>query len=400
MGFFRKKEEPKLDFLETLEHFIPIRYELILEAIQNDPNLDDAEKSRLLRMGVLFQNIFHQEYYQDLQRLKTAFVPFNPDVESVFEKEFTEEEKEESRNILMEGIEHLLAIGNYNSLTTAQLNECLALQSMGGLSVQVNLKKFEQFTVFYRGVRQVERPYRLFYLLKRSRSIKELKRVCVVARYKPEYGGKILVKLFKEVAVEDLKIVTPEVKLRMPAFDRVKLGGTFLTSLGLAGWKLITLVMGLASITLTNFLIVVGAIIGYFVKVVFGFLNSRTKCMQQFSQSLYMQSLSNNVGALAMLIDQAEVQEVKEALLAYMFLYLHREDNYTMDQIDKSVEKWLLDNFGYPIDFEVDDAIRKLMEKGIGSKSIENEDELLEQYHVIPIDAALAKLKEYWFAIG
>ena len=392
MGFFGKKIEPKLDFLETLEHFIPIRYELILEAIQNDSNLDASEKERLLNMGVLFQSIFHQEYFQDLQHLKTAFVPFNPDVESVFEKDFSEEEKEKNRQVLMTGIEHLLTIGNYNSLTTDQLNECLALQPMGGLSVLVNLEKFSQFTVFYRGVRQVERPYRLFYLLKRTRSIKELKRVCVVARYKSEFGGNILVKLFKEVAVEDLKVVTPEVKLRLPIFDKVKLGGTFLASVGAAVWKILLGTLGLP--------LLLAGLIGYLVKIILGFLNSRTKCMQKFSQSLYSQSLSNNVGALAMLIDQAEVQEVKEALLAYMFLYLHRNDHYTMDQIDKSVEKWLLDNFKFPIDFEVDDAIRKLLEKNIGTKTLADDDELLEKYEVLPLDDALQTLHEYWNQLG
>ena len=144
------------------------------------------------------------------------------------------------------------------------------------------------------------------------------------------------------------------------------------------------------------FVVLLVGIILAFLKGIFGFLNSRTKCMKQFSESLYHKSLSNNVAAVSMLLDQAETQEVKEALLAYYMLYVHRDRPLTIKEMDDYVEAELLDAFGFDIDFEEKDAIRKLIEKQLVTV-IPGDSEETNRYEVLsPIKAALQKLDEIW----
>ncbi|MDO4570164.1 MAG: DUF3754 domain-containing protein [Planctomycetia bacterium] len=353
--------EPELSFLDQTEHFIPVRYEYILEKIHEDPSLSLDEKQKIKQMGDLFENIFHHECFALHKEARNNFVPFNPDKETVCEREFSPEEQGKCRDELMKVVKELLTVGNYSLLKTDELNQCLKMQPLGSLSVSIDTRKFERFDVYYRGVQQKTLEQKILVFFKRERSVREFKRVCVLAQYKKEFGEVVLIKLFRNVLVENLKIVAPSVKLSLSPFSLVKISATGLS--GLSGIVL-AIIKGVALFSFT-LAALAGAIVTALMKAVFSFLNTRTKCLQIYTASLYNQSLANNLGAIDMLIEQGEIQEIKEALLAYMFLYIHRGKHLTMDEIDKAAEKWLRDNFDYEIDFEVDDAIRKLVEKSI-----------------------------------
>jgi hypothetical protein len=100
-------------------------------------------------------------------------------------------------------------------------------------------------------------------------------------------------------------------------------------------------------------------------KGVFSFLSSKTKYMQTLSSSLYFQNQANNVSVLTRLVDAAEAEEAKELLLAYYVLYIERNRDYTVEELDQRVEQWLEGQFELNVDFEVDDAVRKLIAKDL-----------------------------------
>jgi len=68
---------------------------------------------------------------------------------------------------------------------------------------------------------------------------------------------------------------------------------------------------------------------------------------------------------LTRLVDAAEAEESKELLLAYFILYVERDRDYTVEELDRRVEAWLRARFDVDVDFEVDDAVRKLIEKDL-----------------------------------
>lgn len=385
----------ELDFLrQEEEHFIPIRLELILERILDDPTLESNEKNDFRMLTQMFLEHYHYDYHQEYLRLKECFTPFNPDPESVYEVTFSEEEKRDFRVQLVEGIGHFLEVSNYRQLSEDEFNECLKLQPFGGLAIEVNTEMFESFQVYYRGIRDVPRTEKWGYFFEKYREIRELKRVFVLARYREEiHDGKIIAKLFRDVAVENLKIVAPEVRLLMPLFDKMKIGGTTLAGIATAGFKFLTSLVVNPWVAMVIF----GTFVMALMKGVLGFFNIRTRYLQLFSSSLYHNTLANNLGAVHMLVDQAETQEVKEALLAYYLLYRGQKEGIhrTMEELDGAVEAWLLKHFGYPIDFEVDDALRKLREKKLVTVlPSENSQEVLYQVYSLP--ATLRRLDEIW----
>ena len=406
-----------LDFARERENFIPIRYEVMLDEILKRSSLSQQEQTDIRYLGRMFEEHYHLDYHQDFLTLKDAFAPFNPDKETVYELTFTEEEKARKRQTLIDGIRKFLEVSNYRLMSQEDFNKCLTLQPFGGLSVQVDTKHFKEFYVFYRGVREVEITDSFLRLFKRNRKTLQFCRIFVLAEYKnnptdeeveemkargekpvfvpEEQAGTIIAKQFRDVPIEHLKIVAPEVKLLLPLFDKFKVGGTIFAGFATTVWKIITFILKMAFNTFM-FLFFLFLIFLAFLKGIFGFFNSRNKCMKKFSESLYHKSLSNNVAAVNMLLDQAETQEVKEALLAYYILYVHRDRLLTMKEMDEYAEAELKNAFNFDIDFEEDDALNKLIQKQLVTV-IPGDSEETTRYQVLqPIKAALQRLDSIW----
>ncbi|MDR1494197.1 MAG: DUF3754 domain-containing protein [Planctomycetaceae bacterium] len=347
------------EFLESREQFLPFRAEILLERMLRDSRLNDEERQLLSRLRQTLSEKFHAEYHTLLESLKQDFVPFDPDCETLAEPEYSAEELQTIQLRLYANIRRVLQIGNYRELTREQLEECLELQPIGGLSVSVDVDDFDEFHVYYRGIRKQEEVEKVLFFLKRTRWITLLKRVFVIARFKQKYGGRLLMKMFKDVPVENIKIIAPKVKLKMPVFDRVKIGGSVLGSLITPLSKLI---FAFTFSWIYFFVILIGLTIAA-VKGILSFLNSKTKYMHRFSSNLYFSNLSNNGAALTTLLDAAEEQEVKETLLSYYILLVSPNCELTLQELDANTENWLEEQFHHCLDFEVNDAVRKLSEK-------------------------------------
>ncbi|MDO4551481.1 MAG: DUF3754 domain-containing protein [Planctomycetia bacterium] len=359
--FWSKKHPISLNFLHDGEFFIPVPYHEICAEILKDPRLSTQEQADLKKFSHFLQEHYHYDYHAELKTLKQAFTPFDPDSESVWKKDYTEEEKQKFRQEFLQSTTRLLKASNYRLLSEEELNECLRLQPYGGLSITVNTDAFDVFHVYYRGVRKTQKIHKKLYFLKNTQETLELKRIFVLAQYKKEYHHKILVKLFRDVPVENMKILAPEVRMGLPIFDRFKIGGTILGSIFTPFYK----ILYAATLSWWVFLTFLCFFIFALIKGILGFFNSRTRCLQVYSSSLYHQNLSNNFGAITTLIDQAEEQEAKEAFLAYSFLYLHREKAWNDVQLKHLIENWFSENFDFPIYFEVDDALQKLHKKNL-----------------------------------
>jgi len=355
-------DEP-LAFLEARERFLPIPTPLIFERVLRDPRFSDGERRQLDTLFEMTQARFHFEFLEQIERMKILYDPFDPDRDTLPLRELSGEERESQFAELERGFRKLLIDGNYVELSRDQLLACLELQPFGGLAIQVDLDEYADLHVFYRGLRWEERPcpFRIFPWRPKHRKVRVFKRVALLVRTIEKGEDVVLLKLFKDVVLEDLKMTTPRVRIQMPVFAKLKIGCTVGGSLFA---PLLKLAMAAAFNTLL-FVVVLGGCVVAFVKGVFSFLSSKTKYMQTLSSSLYFQNMANNVTALTRLVDAAEAEEAKELLLAYFTLYIERDRDYTMEELDQRVEQWLSEQFKLDIDFEVGDAVRKLVEKGL-----------------------------------
>ena len=367
-----------LDFLDAREQFIPFTTSTILDRVLGDPRFSKEESEQFDLLFQMVSSRFHFEFLHEIEELKKCYEPFDPDPDTWFRAELTAEEVEEYRQTLCAGIRKLLKDGNYVALTKEQLEQCLQLQTHGGLAIKVKLDDYPELEVYNRGVRDETRHRRTWWTLfkKVPYQVRVLKRAAVlvtsVEKSDEQVNGRHLVsgepihervvlKLFKDVVIDDLKMMLPSPRPVMRLFDKIKVAFTVAGGL----FPPVLKVLFMAALSPMLLLVVMGGCVGALVKGVISFLARKTKYMQTLSSCLYFQNLANNTSALTRLVDAAEAQESKELLLAYFLLYVERKHDYTMDELDERVEQWLLDQFGQDIDFEVDDAFRKLVEKDL-----------------------------------
>lgn len=391
-GFSLVRPSAELGFIGKREHFIPFRIDILMERMLDDERLPNREHENFKTFRAMLSERFHYEHHALLESLKRDFVPFDPDRDTIAEPELSEDELDEKRLRLYRTIRSLLDICNYRELSPEQLEECLKLQPVGGLSVHVDTADFEEFHVYYRGVGSKEKFSRDFLFRKRTRTVPVLNRVFVMARFKKEREGNLVLKLFKDVSLENIKIIAPKVKLGIPILDRLKIGGTVFGSVATTLYKLLVAV----ALSWVLFGIVLAGLLLAMFKGVTGFLNSRTKYLHRYSSNLYYRNLSNNKAAITSLVDAAEEQDVKETLLGYFMLLGTPGGESGAAELESAVEKWIEERFGHRLDFEINDAVRKLRDKNL--VKIENRGKNAEdaRMKVYDLATALRNLDEAW----
>jgi hypothetical protein len=132
------------------------------------------------------------------------------------------------------------------------------------------------------------------------------------------------------------------------------------------------------------------ALSGFLFKQVNIFKNRKRRFMKALAENLSFKNLDNNGGVFHHLIDAAEEEEFKEALLAYLFL-LQKDAGLTRRQLDAAVESWLAGDWDCSIDFEVDDALAKLERWGIVRRE-------KDRLRVLALPEANARLDSLWDA--
>jgi hypothetical protein len=107
------------------------------------------------------------------------------------------------------------------------------------------------------------------------------------------------------------------------------------------------------------------------------------------TNSLYHKNLDNDFGVVHYLMDALEEQEFKEAVLGYCFLSQAETSGMSENDLDECCEKFLKDEFGAEVNFEVKDALDKLLRDQLVTQSA-------DQYSAVPLSEALRRLDHKW----
>ena len=167
-------------------------------------------------------------------------------------------------------------------------------------------------------------------------------------------------------------MLLPETRFRMTLLDRGKVVLPTISGLALAVFKIMKGVAVLAFTGLYGTLAVLGLVggtVGYGVKSFFEYLRTKDKYQLNLTRSLYYQNLDNNAGVLHRLLDEAEEQEFREAILAYALLRRGTGVAGRSEQrLDQEAESYLSRILGVSVDFEVRDALGKLERWGCAAR--------------------------------
>ena len=415
------------------EHFLPISKQEIVTDLLAAPHWNAEEQQQFFEFCQIFSALYHYKFHSHLEEMKRCYSPFDPDTDIVTQSEFSDEEEQERHNILIDEMRQLLKNANYKELTVDDLNEAMNADSYYGVSVSVDFRDFVEMITYYRGAStkaEYKRTWRSLFFSKERFEIPIYKRLFLLIKFKAEdkrfqefldekeldkdemgdfqmkirkilWKSKqnmpqdttdehVFIKLFKNMPRSDLAMLFPNQQVRFRLFDKIKLaitgGGGTLFGLFTAITKLTTAVV----VSPFTLLLAFGGLIGIIIRQIMGIFTERNKYMVVLSRNLYFHNMNNNVGAITYLIDMAEEEEGKEAILAYYFLHTRRDKNYTLEELDRDIENYIQERYGIVFDFEVDDGVRKLRDEGI---LIEQEGGILK---VLDLHETCVRLDKKW----
>jgi hypothetical protein len=155
----------------------------------------------------------------------------------------------------------------------------------------------------------------------------------------------------------------PNTKISFRPFDKLRLtvtagGGTVAGVTGtatklLAATNPFALAAGIAGLS------------GVIFRQVMKFFNTRNRYMMELARNLYFRTLANNRAALTLLADSAEEEDVKEDMLLYVFLAKDPQRYDTLDEIKEAVGGFLRGRCGVGVNFDIEDALRRLAADGL-----------------------------------
>src|SRR5262249_37008603 len=138
----------------------------------------------------------------------------------------------------------------------------------------------------------------------------------------------VFFKLFKDIPPLDIEMVLPGTTIMMPRMVKWKMSGSFLGTVGYGVWKLwativgaVGTVVGVGVAGMAALLGPLGVLGGYGYKQWYSYQITKQTYSKLLTESLYYQTLDNNGGVLTRILDEAEEQECREAILAYYCLW-------------------------------------------------------------------------------
>ena len=382
------------------EHFLPVtRYALVdrLTRPQTWQPGVAAEARRFFRYLDFWRQ---QRHATQLLRLVDAYEPFSPDSDLFVTRQYTEAERGEMQVRVIAGVERLVRQANYTVVARDEVSESiLSKESHYGLDLKVDFDTFEELIVCYRGesVTKAQRRtlakffrkqefdvpiYRrmlvLFKLKSMEQHISDVRSASRVSREEAEKlvrkaraqispqikTENIYIKIFKNIPKSDVEMVFPNTQVKFRMQDKVWLCVTGGGALGAGVFG----AAGKLALAFSNPITAAGAIGGIgmvLFRQIMNVMNQKQRYMQVLAQNLYFHAMADNRGAMTKLADRAAEEDFKEEILLYSVLVKERVHRSELHEVDDAIQAYIERTFGLHVDFELNDALGRLMQDGL-----------------------------------
>ncbi|HEY2881156.1 MAG TPA: TMEM143 family protein, partial [Pirellulales bacterium] len=372
----------------------------LIDRLCQEPRLSPADQEGFRRLCQLLDATLHFEYHAHFEDLKNAYAPFDSDSDTQSLTTLNEHDRRARLDLLFERFDWLLERANFQRLSRADLESALQAVSHHGLRLEVDLDYFDRLEMYCRGEMVRVEEHRRWTNLFRTRrcEISIYQRLVIIFRLRPGSRATrhldtkdVFIKLFKDVPKADLEMLLPGTRVKMSLRDRIKIVMPTVSGLAVSVYKAFKGALLAAAAGIYGILAVLGVTCGYGIRSFYGYLQTKQKYQLNLTESLYYQNLDNNAGVLSRLLNEAEEQENREALLAYFFLWRDAAGRgLAAAELDAQIERFLGQCLGRPVDFEVDDALAKLLRLGLARQ---NDD---KRYFAISVTEALETLDRAW----
>ena len=402
----------------TQEHYIPFDKEFLLEQLIAESTVEVNEAENFKRLFEISEHYFHYEAFNLNCKLKQNYSAFDPDLNP---KERAGYVGKSELSVFKESLIQVLERGNYIRVNQDTLSEAFKDSDLIGLKLAIDFNDFKDYELYVRGHNTSREKMKKFIFWKKEIEFEYYDRVMIYLKYNDASyfdakkvplsslqfdPGCIVLKIFKRVPKNDLETIFPNAVPKMSVTDKLLfwvpgIGG----DISLLSTKVIPALIAMyaaykagESINLGNSktgfyqgLVALGVLGAYLFRQYSNFVNKKIKFSKMLSDSLYFRNLGNNSGAFYSLLNSSEEEELKETILAYAFLNKSKKP-LSADELDNQIESWFKTQLHTVLDFDVEDALFKLKNIGLGV-------ETNGKWNVIPISEALIRIDEIWDGI-
>jgi hypothetical protein len=387
--------------------------------------LDETGQAEFRQLARMLGAIFHYQYFEELDRLRDSYFPFDPEIDPQAcgpARDF-----EAAYRSLSEEFVRILTEANFVEIAHDEITRVFAERARVRVKIKAPIEDYRDVRMFRRGhhTETIEIPV-WFGLRRRQLQVVVYDDVVMMVATKPDgltpadarkalasarrgsqkiRSGAVLFKYFRHIARADLEALFPNVRVVMSLSDQLTLGVPAL-------FGGVPILVKLAS-TMTVLFVVAGfylgvtgtirdndieqalaALSGLFALGAFllrqwgNFHRQSLIHQKQLTDNIYYRNVNNNSGIFTYIIGEAEDQDWKTALLAYYCL-LTAQAPPAREALDARVKALLAHAFGILADFEIDEALARL-------KRLDLLTETDGRFSVLPLPDALARLEKEW----
>jgi len=382
--------------------YIPVAKSKIKDRLLSTWQMEESKKESLSNVFHMFEAIWHHDFHSEMEEMKEQYAPMDPDS--------NEEINYSNENAIkfIQTFEETMVNGNWEPITDEEIEQALEAEDVLPISLDVRFDEYKNQRYYKLGQHTEQREIQTFYGLKKEiKNVRIFEKVITVLefhdedwflsnnkkRYYPGQEGRGMhLRLFKDVPHLDMEIIFSNTSPSMRTLEKIKIFAPLVAGLVSLAMKYGPLLFG-GETGSTSLSLVGGLLSGlgaYVLKTYTSYQKTREKFRNIVAKDMYFKGLANNSSVLSVVVDMAEEQEVKEAIIAYTVLVMNQSNTFTEDSLDQYIESWLMNSFGVDIDFEVDDALAKLDRMRLLST---DESGLLS---VKNIQDTLLLLDDYW----
>ena len=383
----------------------------------------DEERESFRAFADLLASLLHHEFRARLEAIKDAYYPFNPDSDTRSVVEPGPAERQAAQQRLVDELSALAEDANFERISVDDLDRAFVEESLLKVRLEADFDDFEQIVFYRRGEHTRHEEVKQFLgLRRRTLEFTTYAKVLVYVKFQdaahfeakgkkvddlPFTPGSTIIKLFQNVPRADLEMLFPNAQVRMRPIDKLLIGvPAAVSGVIVVATKLIAALIPV--LLLLGFwvglrrepvqlnqgqLVALGvglmAFGGYVVRQFTKFKTRKIQFMKALSENLYFRNLDNDAGVFHHLLDAAEEEEVKEAVLAYHFLRT-AGGPLTASELDSRIEEWFTRRWDAPFDFEVDDGVAKLRRLRLV------DDDGQGRLAAVRLDEAKRRLDEIW----
>ena len=369
---------------------------------------DQPSKARFEQVAHIVAALFHYQFHAKEQAIISAWDNMASDPATAVS--------------LASQLSDLLAAANYTTVTEDELVEAMENESLIPLRLEVSLDDFDEVMISRRASHTETINVPVWKGLRNKQiTITVYERVVIHTRVKPQswfdersvdpsdlnlLPGHASLKQFQNVPRADIEMLLPSTQVRFRLIDTLMVGipalasGVVVIATKLLPTLALLFVLAGAWISQsadppeldqTALAVLFGGTVtlgGFLFRQYNKLKNRKVQYLKTLSENLYLRTLADGPGVFHTLLASAEEQEVMETVVAYRLL-LDSNGGQTSAELDASVETWLLTQCGIEVDFEIDDAVAKLLSFNLATR---NGDKLIP----IGLDDAVQHLNQKW----